>query len=204
MSAAFATAELAGTRKWRKPPFIESTLLRRGLLLLAIVYLIAAFASLDVNWERVYLGLERGWKFIVAFSRPDFISRWTDMRDGMIESIIMTVASTVVGVLISIPIGLGAARNIAPLPIYLICRAIVALSRALHEIIIAILMVAIFGFGPLAGFITLSFATIGFYRSFWPKTLNRWIRRRPRRSRRPADRGFSGSITACSRRSCRG
>jgi phosphonate transport system permease protein len=74
----------------------------------------------------------------------------------------MTVASTIVGVAISIPIGLGAARNIAILPVYLICRGIITLSRALHEIIIAILMVAIFGFGPLAGFITLSFATIGF------------------------------------------
>ena len=82
MSAAFATAELAGTRKWRKPPFIESTLLRRGLLLLTIVYLIAAFGSLDVNWERVYLGLERGWKFIVAFSRPDFMSSGEVVYDG--------------------------------------------------------------------------------------------------------------------------
>ena len=56
-------------------------------------------------------------------------------------------------------IGLGAARNIAPLPVYLICRGIVALSRALQEIIVAILLVAIFGFGPLAGFLTLSFAS---------------------------------------------
>jgi phosphonate transport system permease protein len=69
----------------------------------------------------------------------------------MVESIVMTVASTVVGILISIPIGLGAARNIAPLPVYLICRGIVAISRALNEIIVAILLVAIFGFGPLAG-----------------------------------------------------
>lgn len=80
----------------------------------------------------------------------------------MIESIIMTVAASVVGIAISIPIGLGAARNVAPLPIYLICRGIVAISRALQEIIVAILLVAIFGFGPLAGFLTLSFATIGF------------------------------------------
>ena len=50
----------------------------------------------------------------------------------------------------------------APLPVYLVCRAIVATSRALQEIIVAILLVAIFGFGPLAGFLTLSFATIGF------------------------------------------
>ncbi len=45
----------------------------------------------------------------------------------------------------------------------MICRGIVALSAGhCNEIIVAILLVAIFGFGPLAGFLTLSFATIGF------------------------------------------
>ena len=149
-------------RPWKKPPLIGNKFWRWGLAALVVVYLILAFNSIDVNWARVSQGLERGWKFVSAFFSPDFVSRGTDIRDGMIESVIMTVTSTVVGILISIPIGLGAARNIAPLPIYLICRAIVALSRALNEIIVAILMVAIFGFGPLAGFITLSFATIGF------------------------------------------
>jgi phosphonate transport system permease protein len=72
------------------------------------------------------------------------------------------VTATVVGIAISVPIGIGAARNLAPLPVYLVCRAIIALSRALQEIIIAILFVAMFGFGPFAGFLTLSFATIGF------------------------------------------
>jgi phosphonate transport system permease protein len=106
--------------------------------------------------------MERGWKFVKAFANPDFVTRKTDLIEGMTESIIMTVTSTVVGILISIPIALGAASNLAPLPVYLFCRTIIAASRALHEIIVAILMVAIFGFGPLAGFITLSFATIGF------------------------------------------
>ncbi|MEX1034634.1 MAG: ABC transporter permease subunit, partial [Sneathiella sp.] len=43
-----------------------------------------------------------------------------------------------------------------------ICRGIITLSRSFQEIIIAILFVAMFGFGPFAGFLTLSFATIGF------------------------------------------
>lgn len=162
MSVAETPTPPASGRTWRKPHFIANPVLRHGLTAAVVAYLIAAFITIDVDWGRVYEGLERGWKFVMAFSRPDFISRWTDIRDGMVESIIMTVASTVVGVAISIPIGLGAARNIAALPVYLICRGIITLSRALHEIIVAILMVAIFGFGPLAGFITLSFATIGF------------------------------------------
>ncbi|MDA8870466.1 phosphonate ABC transporter, permease protein PhnE [Rhizobiaceae bacterium] len=149
-------------KPWRKPNFIDNKWLRRALLAGTIVYLYLAVNSIEVNWSRVAEGLSRGWEFVLAFASPDFTSRWADIRDGMIESVIITVTSTVMGIAISIPIALGAARNIAPLPIYLICRAIVAVSRALNEIIVAILMVAIFGFGPLAGFITLSFATIGF------------------------------------------
>jgi phosphonate transport system permease protein len=61
-----------------------------------------------------------------------------------------------------VPIGLGGARNIAPMPVYLFCRGIIAVSRSFQEVIIAIFLVAMFGFGPFAGMLTLSFATIGF------------------------------------------
>lgn len=149
-------------RTWKRPPLISSVGLRYSLLVGSLLYLFFAINSYDVNWSRVYDGLDRGWQFVKAFSHPDFVTRWTDIREGMIESIIMTVTSTVAGIAISIPIALGAASNLAPTPVFLFCRGIIALSRALHEIIVAILMVAIFGFGPLAGFITLSFATIGF------------------------------------------
>jgi len=147
---------------WKKPPFISNPVFRWALIIGTVVYIIAAFSGIDINLDRIARGWARGWEFIKAFTEPDFTSRWKDIYKGIYESIVMTVASTVVGIAISIPIALGAARNIAPLPIYLICRAIVAISRALNEIIVAIILVAILGFGPLAGFITLSFATIGF------------------------------------------
>lgn len=147
---------------WKKPPFVQRAWLRWALLLGFVCYLIAAYLTIDVNWTRVYVGLERGKQFVLAFTSPNFTSRSGDIWEGMIESIIMTITSSVVGIAISIPIALGAARNIAPLPVYLLCRSIIAISRALQEIIVAILLVAIFGFGPLAGFLTLSFATIGF------------------------------------------
>jgi phosphonate transport system permease protein len=43
-----------------------------------------------------------------------------------------------------------------------VCRGDHRGLAQLQEIIIAILFVAMFGFGPFAGFLTLSFATIGF------------------------------------------
>jgi phosphonate transport system permease protein len=149
-------------RRWRPPPLIANPRLRWLLGLGAALYLAAAIGTLEVNWLRVYEGLDRGLAFVVAFTEPDFTQRWKDIRDGLIESLNMTVTSTAIGILISIPIGLGAARNRAPLPVYLLCRAIIAISRSFQEIIIAILFVAMFGFGPFAGMLTLSFATIGF------------------------------------------
>jgi phosphonate transport system permease protein len=147
---------------WRKPHFIRRPWLRWLLMIGFLAYLVAAYMTIEINWSRVYEGLERGKQFVLAFTSPDFTSRSGDIWEGMVESIVMTVAASVVGIAISIPIALGAARNVAPLPVYLICRGIIAISRALQEIIVAILLVAIFGFGPLAGFLTLSFATIGF------------------------------------------
>ena len=147
---------------WSRPPFIKRAWLRWTLYGGALLYLALAIGSIEVNCTRVWDGLDRGVRLIEGFLVPDFTSRWEDILVGMEESLTMTVTSTVVGVLISIPIGIGAARNIAPLPVYAVCRAIVALSRSFQEIIVAILFVAMFGFGPLAGFMTLSFATIGF------------------------------------------
>jgi len=150
-------------RTWRKPPFIADARLRWALWLGAAVYLAAALGTLDVNWNRVAEGVPRLVRFLAAFFPPDFASRWGDIQDGILESLWMTVTSTVVGIALSIPFGLGAARNLSPMPVYLVCRAVVALSRTFPEVILAIFFVKLFGFGPFAGFLALSIGTIGFY-----------------------------------------
>ena len=156
------TTATAQPRRWRRPPLVPNPWLRWGLYVGGLAYLAAAASTLDVNWQRVIEGLSQGWRFLEGFLAPDFTTRSRDIWQGMEESLTMTVTSTIVGCLISVPIGLGAARNISPLPVYVVCRAIITVSRAFQEIIIAILFVAMFGFGPFAGFLTLSFATIGF------------------------------------------
>lgn len=137
---------------WKRPPLLlTNTLWRRLIYTGALVYLVLAVQTVEVDWQRVYLGLERGWRFIEGFLVPDFTTRWRDIHEGLIESLTITLTSTVAGILISVPIGIGAARNLAPAPVYLACRGIITLSRSFQEIIIAILLVAMFGFGPLPG-----------------------------------------------------
>jgi phosphonate transport system permease protein len=162
MSAAVKLEDKRPLQTWSPPSFIATQRARWALYAGALIYLVLAIGSVQVNWSRVVLGLERGWAFVLGFLYPDFSSRWGDILLGFQESLTMTVTSTVLGVFLSIPVAVGASRNLAPTWIYLLCRGFIALSRTLNEIIVAIFLVAMFGFGPFAGFLTLTFATVGF------------------------------------------
>ena len=150
-------------RTWKRPPIIKNPVWRWALWLGVAIYLSLAFGTMEVNWVRVAEGALRSKRFIMAFFPPDFISRWDSIVDGILESIWMAVTSTVIGIILSIPVGLGAARNLAYKPVYYFCRDILAVSRTFPEIILAIFFVKLFGFGPFAGFLALSVGTIGFY-----------------------------------------
>ena len=156
-------SDISRSRTWKRPPFIQSPLLRWGLWLGLAIYLTLAFGTMEIDWNRAAEGAMRGQRFIAAFFPPDFSSRWDSIQEGIMESLWMTITSTVIGIILSVPVGLGAARNLSWRPVYLFCRGILAVSRTFPEIILAIFFVKLFGFGPFAGFLALSVGTIGFY-----------------------------------------
>ncbi|MGD9847436.1 MAG: phosphonate ABC transporter, permease protein PhnE, partial [Variibacter sp.] len=90
---------------------------------------------------------------------PPSFERWEILVNGMVESIQMAIASSLLGAVLALPIGIAAAVNLAPRPIYLLARGFIVLGRTFHEIIIAIFFVKLFGFGPVAGLLTLAFAS---------------------------------------------
>jgi phosphonate transport system permease protein len=147
--------------RWRPPAMIENPLLRHGLLVLAVMYLAWSLGSLEIDWARTSQGAERAGRIFSRMFPPDF-SRWSLLVRGVTESVEMALAASFIGMILAIPIGLCAASNIAPRPIYLAARGILVLTRTFHEVIIAILFVKIFGFGPLAGVLTLVVASVSF------------------------------------------
>ena len=75
---------------------------------------------------------------------PDFAAdKMSLLYIGMIESLQIAIIATVVGVLLSLPLGLAAARNLAPRPLAWTARALIALFRSLHPVIVAILFVKV-------------------------------------------------------------
>jgi phosphonate transport system permease protein len=131
---------------------------QRLALIAALAYVVWSLADLDIDLDRMLAGFPRAWNMLMRMIPPDF-GRWQLLATGMIESLQMALAATLVGALLSVPLGLAAARNLAPRPIYLAARAFIVLGRTLHEVIIAIFCVKLFGFGPVAGLLTLAFAS---------------------------------------------
>lgn len=148
--------------RWKKPPFIESPYLRYGITLFSIIYLLYAFGTLELDIDRVIRGIPRAGQIFSGAVPPDFASSGGLIVTGFIESIQITIVATVVGVLISIPFGFMAARNISILPIYGLGRAIIIIARSLHPVVLGVLFVKAVGFGAFAGILTLIIYTLGF------------------------------------------
>jgi phosphonate transport system permease protein len=151
----------ADTPGWNRIRMIENPNIRYGLVVIALIYILWSVGTLEMNWTRLSTGIPRAINMFSRMFPPDF-GRWNLLVKGILESIQMALAASVFGMLLAIPLGICGAANLVPRPVYLVARTLIVLSRTFHEIIIAIFFVKIFGFGPLAGVLTLIVASTSF------------------------------------------
>ena len=141
-------------------PFKPDWRWRLGLLAL-VSYTLYAASILDFNWARFVFGLENGARFLGRMLPPEF-TRWEILVQDLVESLQIAVLASTFGILISLPAGLLAARNLMPQLITWPMRSLIALCRSFHPVIVAILFVKAVGFGALAGILTLIVFSVGF------------------------------------------
>ena len=135
---------------------------RIALVVLAL-YVVYASTVIDLSWQRFVVGLDQGSRFIARMIPPNVApDKLQLLYTGMIESLQIAIIATAVGVLLALPLGLAAARNLAPLPLAWAARALIVLFRTFHPVIVAILFVKAVGFGALAGMLALIVASLGF------------------------------------------
>lgn len=148
-------------RQWQQKRLIRHPALRYGLIVLAVAYVFWSAGTLEINWTRFSNGMPRAVNMFSRMFPPDF-SRWSLLVKGLLESIQMALAASFFGMILALPLGICGAGNLVSKPIYYAARGIIILSRTFHEIIIAIFFVKIFGFGALAGVLTLIVASMSF------------------------------------------
>lgn len=86
-----------------------------------------------------------------------------DVHSALIETIHIATLGTIISVILAIPVGLLAARNYTPnWFLNFIARLILVSSRSVNSLVWALLFIAIFGPGALAGTLAIAFRSIGF------------------------------------------
>jgi phosphonate transport system permease protein len=134
----------------------------RAAGVLAAGYVLYAGSVLGFTPARFWAGLAHGRVFLRRLFPPDFLSRWSDIQFDMLESLEIAVLASALGIALSLPLGLLAARNLMPPYLTWPVRGLISVCRSFHPVIVGILFVKAIGFGPLAGVLTLTLASIGF------------------------------------------
>jgi len=145
--------------EWRKG--ITGHLRKMATAVVVMIFLIA-FTSWrsDVSLQSLVMGYERIIPLLEMFFPPDWAGM-VGMLQPLAVTVVLAMASTILGMSLSLPCALAASSNLAPTPIRLTIRAFIALERGLPEIVQLLLLIAIFGLGVVPGLIALSISSIG-------------------------------------------
>lgn len=149
---------------WNPPSIYYNKYTKWAIYGLISLFVIWSILDLQISLSRFIIGLGAGNQLLTEMLPPAATPRQIDLIiSGVLESFAMANVSTVIGILISFPVAVMASENLAPKPVYYVGRGIISVSRAFHELVIAIIAVVALGFGPLAGVVALVFNTVGFY-----------------------------------------
>ena len=85
------------------------------------------------------------------------------VHDALMETIHIAALGTLLALLLALPVGILAARNLVPFaPLNLAAKLVLVSSRSVNSLVWALLFVGIFGPGALAGTLAIAFRSIGF------------------------------------------
>lgn len=86
---------------------------------------------------------------------------WQVWFAALWETLQIAIISSVLGAVLAIPIAMLMSRNLMPIAsVRFVFRRLLEIIRTLPDLIVALILVAAFGIGPLAGIITITLSTV--------------------------------------------
>ncbi|MGJ8544696.1 MAG: phosphonate ABC transporter, permease protein PhnE [Sulfitobacter sp.] len=149
------------SHEWSR--FTPAQRMKRYLALLCVTLVVVwALGSIDVIWEWVW---DAPLQLADLFARmvPPDPSNLPSILEATWQTINIATIATMIAVVLSLPVAYISAQNTTPNRACLwLGRFILVSSRSVNTIIWALLFVAIFGPGIIAGIIAIMFRSIGF------------------------------------------
>ena len=141
--------------------------LTRSRLIIRIVAILLAVGSVASLW---WIGAN---PLTLFFEREDVLNLFDRMLPPRIEepglvwqaaidTFLMAFAGTALGVILAIPVAIASARNITTNPIIRgVARIIIVATRALPELVLALLFVRVYSIGVIPGILALGIHSVG-------------------------------------------
>jgi len=150
----------------RRPGKLRYVVVQLAVLALVVV----CTAGLDANWARLLEAPAAAWTYGSLMVRgilqnpfaDPHAEYWLTALELMGQSLAMAWVGTVIAAALSFPLGFLAASNIAPRWIVIPVRQLLNAIRAIPDVILVIVvMVPVFGLGPVSGALALGVGSVG-------------------------------------------
>jgi phosphonate transport system permease protein len=153
---------IADQRKWERfTP--RQRLMRFTFYLAAVAAVVASLRSIEIIPEFLYDAPEQVVDLFARMWPMDFAFYPAMVHDALIETLHIATLGTILAMGLALPVGLMAARNVTPIPaLNYLAKFILVSSRSVNSLVWALLFVAVFGPGALAGTLAIAFRSIGF------------------------------------------
>ncbi|WP_249975344.1 phosphonate ABC transporter, permease protein PhnE [Vreelandella olivaria] len=153
------------------PRLRRPSLFTWGIGLTFLALFIQGVMATNVTLERLIRGAVNLGHFLGRAFPPD-LSNFDILAWSMFETLNIAIVGVTLGVILSVPFALLAARNTSPAPwVRSITRLMIATMRTIPDLIWALIFVVAVGLGPMAGVLAIVMDTIGFAARFFSERI---------------------------------
>ena len=147
--------------------------MRQALLVVCLLVVCAAALTITGFFDaaRFAEGIPALAQLFSEMIPPDF-SRWQHWLRPLLDTLAMSIAGTILAVILSLPLALLAAPNTTPFPaLGYVARLLLSFLRSVPELILGIIFVAAVGFGALPGVLALALHSVGMVGKFYAEAI---------------------------------
>ena len=149
-------------RTWQRHGAVEG-LLRYAVWLVIMVAIVQSLRTIEVIPEFLYDAPQQMGDMLGRMWPVDWAYYGSDVQAALIETLHIATLGTLLSIVLAIPFAILVASNLTQnRALNLFARVVLVASRSVNSLVWALLFVAIFGPGAVAGTLAIAFRSIGF------------------------------------------
>ncbi|GAA2780418.1 phosphonate ABC transporter, permease protein PhnE [Saccharopolyspora taberi] len=144
------------------PPWTFARVRRAVYWLITALVVAASIWGAELSPGQLVRGIAEFGPTLALFLPPETGGILPELLSELLVTVQIALAATLIGAVLSLPVGALAAANVAPSPLVAkFFRGVVLLVRGVPELVLAIVFVVITGLGPVAGALALGVGSVG-------------------------------------------